>query len=190
RWPCCSAPPTSTRHALPPWSWTPTTLTSCGRTGGAPPAGSHRPRAPDIRSDRTPPAGPPRSRRSMNSMNRKILAAGSIAAVAALALTGCSAGSDTPAEPSGPVSLTLSGWSLDTTPEFQALADAFHEKNSDITVTLKEYDPTEYNTLVTADLAAGSGPDIITQKEVKYLTTFQEGGQLLDVSDVKLPDGI
>ncbi|HTN56357.1 MAG TPA: extracellular solute-binding protein [Microbacterium sp.] len=123
-------------------------------------------------------------------MNRRILAAGSIAAVAALALTGCSAGSDTPAEPSGPVSLTLSGWSLDTTPEFQALADAFHEKNSDITVTLKEYDPTEYNTLVTADLAAGSGPDIITQKEVKYLTTFQEGGQLLDVSDVKLPDGI
>src|SRR5690606_5623398 len=64
------------------------------------------------------------------------------------------------------------------------------EKNPDITITLKEYDPTEYNTLVTADLAAGSGPDIITQKEVKYLTTFQEGGQLLDVSDVKLPDGI
>lgn len=123
-------------------------------------------------------------------MNRKILAAGSIAAVAALVLTGCSGGGDTPAESSGPVSLSLSGWSLDTTPEFQALADAFHEKNPDITVTLKEYDPTEYNTLVTADLAAGSGPDIITQKEVKYLTTFQEGGQLLDVSDVKLPDGI
>jgi len=122
-------------------------------------------------------------------MNRKILAAGSIAAAAALVLTGCSGG-DTPADPSGPVSLSLSGWSLDTTPEFQALADAFHAKNPDITVTLKEYDPTEYNTLVTADLAAGSGPDIITQKEVKFLTTFQEGGQLLDVSDVKLPDGI
>jgi multiple sugar transport system substrate-binding protein len=123
-------------------------------------------------------------------MNRKILAAGSIAAVAALVLTGCSGGGDTPAESSGPVSLSLSGWSLDTTPEFQALADAFHAKNPDITVTLKEYDPAEYNTLVTADLAAGSGPDIITQKEVKYVTTFQEGGQLLDVSDVKLPDGI
>ncbi|MFE6735183.1 ABC transporter substrate-binding protein [Microbacterium sp. NPDC057650] len=123
-------------------------------------------------------------------MNRKILAAGSIAAVAALALTGCSGSSDTPAEPSGPVTLTLSAWSIDTTPEFQALADAFHEKNPDITIKLKEYDAAEYNTLVTADLAAGSGPDIITQKEVKALTTFQEGGQLLDVSDVKLPDGI
>ncbi|REJ06837.1 extracellular solute-binding protein [Microbacterium bovistercoris] len=123
-------------------------------------------------------------------MNRKILAAGSIAAVAALALTGCSGSSDTPSEPSGPVTLSLSAWSVDTTPEFQALADAFHEENPDITIKLKEYDAAEYNTLITADLAAGSGPDIITQKEVKALTTFQEGGQLLDVSDVKLPDGI
>lgn len=123
-------------------------------------------------------------------MNRKILAAGSIAAVAALALAGCSADADEPAEPGGPITLSMSAWSIDTTPEFQALADAFHDQNPDITIDLKEYDPTDYNTLVTADLAAGSGPDIITQKEVKYVTTLQEGGQLLDVSDVKLPDGI
>lgn len=125
-------------------------------------------------------------------MNRKILAAGSIAAVAALALAGCSGGTDAAenADPDAPVTLTLSGWSIDTTPEFQALADAFTEEHPNVTIELKEYDPAEYNTLVTADLAAGSGPDIITQKEVKYVTTFQEGGQLLDVSDVELPDGI
>jgi multiple sugar transport system substrate-binding protein len=125
-------------------------------------------------------------------MNRKILAAGSIAAVTALALAGCSGGSDAgeTADPDAPITLTLSGWSIDTTPEFQTLADAFTEEHPNVTIELKEYDPTEYNTLVTADLAAGSGPDIITQKEVKYVTTFQEGGQLLDVSDVALPDGI
>jgi multiple sugar transport system substrate-binding protein len=125
-------------------------------------------------------------------MNRKILAAGSIAAVAALTLAGCSGSTDAgeSADPDAPITLTLSGWSLDTTPEFQTLADAFHEENPNVTIELKEYDAAEYNTLVTADLAAGSGPDIITQKEVKYVTTFQEGGQLLDVSDVKLPDGI
>lgn len=125
-------------------------------------------------------------------MNRKILAAGSIAAVAALALAGCSGSTDAAenADPDAPVTLTLSGWSIDTTPEFRALADAFSKEHPNVTIELKEYDPTEYNTLVTADLAAGSGPDIITQKEVKYVTTFQEGGQLLDVSDVKLPDGI
>ena len=95
-----------------------------------------------------------------------------------------------PRNPPGPVTLSLSGWSLDTTPEFQALADAFHEENPDVTIELKGYDPAEYNTLLTADLAAGSGPDIITQKEVKFVPTFVDGGQLLDVSDVELPDGI
>ena len=125
-------------------------------------------------------------------MNRKILAAGSIAAVAAIALAGCSGGTDAAesSDPDAPVTLTLSGWSLDTTPEFQTLADAFTKEHPNVTIELKQYDAAEYNTLVTADLAAGSGPDIITQKEVKYVTTFQEGGQLLDVSDVKLPDGI
>ena len=88
------------------------------------------------------------------------------------------------------MTISLSGWSLDTTPEFQTLADAFHEENPDVTVELKGYDAAEYNTLITADLAAGVGPDIITQKEVKFVPTFQDGGQLLDVSDVELPDGI
>ena len=125
-------------------------------------------------------------------MKRKFAVATGLAVVATLSLAACSGGSDEPAasESSGPVTITLSGWSLDTTPEFQTLADAFHDKYPDVTVELKGYDPAQYNTLVTADLAAGAGPDIITQKEVKYVTTFQEGGQLLDVSDVKLPDGI
>jgi multiple sugar transport system substrate-binding protein len=127
-------------------------------------------------------------------MKRSYAAAAGIAVVATLALAGCSGGGGgdaaAPEESSGPVTLTLSGWSLDTTPEFQALADAFHEENPDVTVELKGYDAAEYNTLLTADLAAGSGPDIITQKEVKFVPTFVEGGQLLDVSDVDLPDGI
>jgi len=122
-------------------------------------------------------------------MKRKLAIAVGIAAVASLTLAACG-GSEAPEETTGPVTLTLSGWSLATTPEFQTLADGFHEENPDVTIELKEYDAAEYNTLVTADLAAGVGPDIITQKEVKFVTTFQEGGQLLDVSDVELPDGI
>ncbi|MFD4958084.1 ABC transporter substrate-binding protein [Microbacterium sp. NPDC058389] len=126
-------------------------------------------------------------------MKRSYAAAAGIAVVATLALAGCSSSGDdaaAPEESSGPVTLTMSGWSLDTTPEFQKLADAYHEENPDVTIELKGYDAAEYNTLVTADLAAGSAPDIITQKEVKYVPTFVNGGQLLDVSDVKLPDGI
>lgn len=124
-------------------------------------------------------------------MKRKYAAAAGIAVVATLSLAACSGGTEAASEePSGPVTLTLSGWSLDTTPEFQTLADAFHDENPDVTIELKGYDAAEYNTLITADLAAGSGPDIITQKEVKAFPTLAEGGQLLDVSDVELADGI
>jgi multiple sugar transport system substrate-binding protein len=123
-------------------------------------------------------------------MKRKFVAAAGIAMVATLALAACSGGAAEEAEAGGPVTLNLSGWSIATTPEFQVLADGFEAKYPDVTVELKEYDPINYNTLLTADLAAGSGPDIITQKEVKFVSTFQEGGQLADVSDVELPDGL
>jgi multiple sugar transport system substrate-binding protein len=123
-------------------------------------------------------------------MKRKFVAAASVAMVATLALSACGGSSDDAAEEGGPVTLSMSGWSLATTPEFQVLADGYMEQNPDVTVELKEYDPVNYNTLLTADLAAGSGPDIIVQKEVKFVSTFQEGGQLVDVSDVELPDDI
>ncbi|WP_317230077.1 extracellular solute-binding protein [Clavibacter sp. MX14-G9D] len=123
-------------------------------------------------------------------MKKRSTAAG-IVLVAALSLSACSGSGSEEATPAdGPVTLTLSGWSLSTTPEFQALADAYHEKDPDVTVEVKEYDATNYDTLMTADLAAGSGPDLITQKNVKNVVTYQAGGQLLDVSDVELPDGI
>jgi multiple sugar transport system substrate-binding protein len=123
-------------------------------------------------------------------MKRNFVAAAGVAMVATLALAACSGGAESPAEKGGPVTISVSGWSLATTPEFQVLADGFEAKYPDVTVELKEYDPINYNTLLTADLAAGSGPDVITQKEVKFVSTFQQGNQLVDVSDVEVPEGI
>lgn len=126
-------------------------------------------------------------------MKRKLTAASVLTVAAAFSLAACSSAAPAPSGSSGAsgdLTITLSGWSVATTPEFKTLADGFHAKNPNVTIQLKEYDASQYNTLVTADLAAGTGPDIITQKEVKFVTTFQEGGQLMDVSDVKLPDGI
>jgi len=123
-------------------------------------------------------------------MKRKFVVAASMAMVATLALSACGGSSDDAAEEGGPVTLSMSGWSLATTPEFQVLADGYMAQNPDVKVELKEYDPVNYNTLLTADLAAGSGPDIIVQKEVKFVSTFQEGDQLVDVTDVELPDDI
>lgn len=89
-----------------------------------------------------------------------------------------------------PVTITVSGWAIDTTPEFQVLADGFAAANPGYEVEIIEYDAAEYNTLLTADLAASAGPDIITQKEVKFTPVLVDGGQLLDVSDVETPEGL
>lgn len=124
-------------------------------------------------------------------MNRKFAIAGGLAVVTALSLAACSGTtSDTETDTAdGPVTLTLSGWSIDTTPEFQLLADGFEEATGN-KVEVVEYDPAEYNTLLTADLGAGAAPDIITQKEVKYVPTLVDGGQLLDVSDIDIPASV
>ncbi|MDR0591919.1 MAG: extracellular solute-binding protein [Bifidobacteriaceae bacterium] len=121
-----------------------------------------------------------------------------LAAASALALTACGGGDETPsgspspgntggsseAPAAEPVTITMSGWSLETTPEFQVLADAFHAANPDVTVEIKEYDANDYGTLMLADMSAGAAPDIITIKEAKALGQWVDGGQLLDVTDV------
>ena len=49
---------------------------------------------------------------------------------------------------------------------------------------MKEYDASNYDTQMTADLAAGTAPDLFVQKTLKNFFTYQDGEQLLDVSDV------
>ncbi|WIM98527.1 extracellular solute-binding protein [Actinoplanes oblitus] len=115
-------------------------------------------------------------------MKRSTAAVLGAATALALALTGCSSGDDSGGD--GTDTLTLAGWSLATTPEFKALADGFHAAHPDITVELKEYDPKNYDTQMIADLAAGKAPDIYVQKTLKNFYTYQNGKQLLDVSDV------
>ncbi|MFT4030212.1 MAG: extracellular solute-binding protein [Protaetiibacter sp.] len=116
--------------------------------------------------------------------------AGAAILASAMALAGCADGTDTDTGASGEITLTLSAWNLESSPEFQAIVDGFEEKYPDVTVELAEYDLTNYNKLITADVAAGTAPDIITQNQVQYVPVFQEAGQLLDVSDVSLPEGI
>ncbi|WP_154796359.1 ABC transporter substrate-binding protein [Occultella kanbiaonis] len=121
-------------------------------------------------------------------MKRTIMMSAAAVAAATLVLAGCSSGTDNDSggggEVTGEVTITLAGWSLTTTPEFQVLADAFHEENPNITVEVLEYDATEYDTQMIADLAAGTAPDMYVLKNLKNFVTYQDGGQLLDVSSV------
>jgi multiple sugar transport system substrate-binding protein len=116
-------------------------------------------------------------------MKRSISAVLGIAVAASMVLSGCG-GDDDSAEAGGPVTLSLAGWSLATTPEFKTLADGFHAANQDVTVEVKEYDAANYDTQMIADLSAGKAPDVFVQKNLKNFYTYQNGKQLLDVSDV------
>ena len=129
-------------------------------------------------------------------MKRSIVTGLGIAAAVTMALTGCSGGGTTAGSSASgsaaPVTISLAGWSLATTPEFKTLADAFHAANPNVTVELKEYDAANYDTQMVADLAAHRAPDMYVQKTLKNFFTYQDGGQLMDVSDVakKLGKGI
>jgi multiple sugar transport system substrate-binding protein len=118
-------------------------------------------------------------------MKRSISMALGVVSAVSLLLAGCGDDAGGPAAaPTGPVTLTLGGWTLASTPEFKALADGFHEANPNVTVELKEYDATNYDTQMIADLAAKKAPDLYVQKNLKPFYTYQSGKQLLDVSDV------
>jgi multiple sugar transport system substrate-binding protein len=121
-----------------------------------------------------------------------------LAVAACLVLTGCSSTAVTPTpatpEPGAtatptpvpePVHLKMAAWLLDSTPEFKTLTDAFHEANPYITIDLVEYKAgNDYDTQMIADLAAGSAPDLYILKNLRNFFTYQDGGQLMDVSDV------
>ena len=114
-------------------------------------------------------------------MKRRTVLGAALAASLALTLVGCGSsntGSDQGAE------LTLAGWSLSSTPEFQTLADGFNKTNPKLKVTLKEYDATNYDTQMVADLAAGTAPDLYPIKNQRSFFTYASGAQLVDVSDV------
>ncbi len=132
-------------------------------------------------------------------MKRTIPAAIAMAAAATLVLTACGSGGGGTGETSGtgpstsasaeptfdtPITLTMAAWSLASTPEFQALADGFHTKYPNLTIKLVEYDAANYDTQLTADLAAGTAPDIFVHKSLKTFPTYQSAGMALDVSDV------
>ncbi|MFE5339277.1 ABC transporter substrate-binding protein [Isoptericola sp. NPDC056578] len=115
-------------------------------------------------------------------MKRPLTATAGILAVA-LTLTACG-GSDSAADADGVVDLTLGTWALSNAPEFQLLVDEFNASHDDVEVSIREYDTDNYETQMTADLAAGAAPDLYAQKTVSAFVTYQAGGQLVDVSDV------
>ena len=117
-------------------------------------------------------------------MKRSTATALGLAVVLTLGVSACGGDGDEEGSAGKGTTLTLGGWALSTTPEFQKLADTFHTANPDITVQVKEYDAANYDTQMTADLAANTAPDVYVMKNLRNFFTYQNGGALKDVSDV------
>lgn len=113
--------------------------------------------------------------------------AAATAAITALSLAACGHSAATqvaPSESSDAVTITLAGWTLDTRPEFRALADAYHVEHPNVTVQVKEYSADDYDKQLIADLSAHSTADVFPIKNLRMFYTYTEPGALADLSDV------
>ncbi|HKH08087.1 MAG TPA: sugar ABC transporter substrate-binding protein [Agromyces sp.] len=117
-------------------------------------------------------------------MKRTTTAAAATAAIAALILSGCAGRQPAaPAEEEGPVTLTVSVWNYEQTPEFKVLFDAFEAENPDITIEPVDILAEDYPEKLTTMLAGGDTTDVLTMKTVTDYLRYAERGQLLDVTD-------
>lgn len=108
-----------------------------------------------------------------------------VAAVLACTLAACgSSKTGSGRNPDGTITISLAGWTLATRPEFQALADAYHQAHPDVTIDLKEYSADDYDKQLIADLSAGKAPDVFPMKNLRMYYTYVEPGALADLSDI------
>lgn len=125
---------------------------------------------------------------------RKATVAASMIAVGAMVLSGCGGGKAATEKEGGveafdknaETEITFAGWSLSSSPEFNLLAEGFHEKYPNVTVKVKEYSADNYDKQMTVDLASGKNlPDVFPLKSMdSYYTYAKESGGLADISDI------
>lgn len=123
-------------------------------------------------------------------LNRAIKAV-AMASILGMALAGCGGGSNSSAssdsdkfDPNAKTEITFAGWSLDSTPEFKVLADSFMKAYPNVKVNLKEYSADDYDKQLTADISAGSQPDVFPVKNLQKYMTYSQSEGLADLSDI------
>jgi len=117
-------------------------------------------------------------------MKRQLLALVGIAGASALVLSACS----TPAEESGPVTITYSNFISNDGNEdnLQTIVDAFEDENPNITVEVTTLPYADYGTALQTDLAAGTAADVFDLEYANY-AEFQANGVLAPI-EVAAPD--
>jgi len=69
-------------------------------------------------------------------------------------------------------------WRPEDTEKYEVLLDSFEKQNPSISVTLTAFKNTEYNTILSAALAGGSGPDVFQSRAYGGLETFAQSGYM------------
>ena len=82
------------------------------------------------------------------------------------------------------VTISLSGWNLDTHPEFKILAKAYQKKHPDVSIELKEYSADDYDKQLIADLSASKSPDVFPIKNLRMYYTYADSGKLAKLDDI------
>ncbi|MDO5415704.1 MAG: sugar ABC transporter substrate-binding protein [Lachnospiraceae bacterium] len=133
-------------------------------------------------------------------MRLKKLAALSMASVMAVSMTACGggdkaadkapaaeAGKETKAAEAskdGKQVLSVSTWDNDTSPQFQAIVDAYMEKNPNVEIKIIDTAADEYNNSLGISLSAAQpDPDIIWVKDMGSMLQMADKKQLLPIDD-------
>lgn len=114
----------------------------------------------------------------------KSLAAVSVLALAVAACGGSGESSGGSSADGGNVTLTVTVWNLDKTPEFKALFAAFEQANPTIKVKPVDILADDYPEKVTTMLAGGDKTDVITMKNVIDYSRYSSRGQLEELTDL------
>ncbi len=100
-----------------------------------------------------------------------------LACVLALALTACGKGGKSDGN------LTMQIWDNSQRESMQALADAYHELNPDVTIEVQVTSWDEYWTKLEAAAGSGNLPDIFWM-HTNYILLYADNGMLADVTDL------
>ena len=145
-------------------------------------------------------------------MRLKKITAASLAAVMAVSLAACGGGSteETTAaaggsETQGQASdggsgetaeggltgeLSVTTWDNSTTPQFQAVIDAYMEKNPGVTINIIDTNADEYNNSLGISLSAAQpDPDVIWVKDMGSMLQMADKKQLMPLDDLIEKDG-
>ena len=144
-------------------------------------------------------------------MRLKKVTAASLAAVMAVSLAACgggteettaaAGGSETQAQASEGGSgetaeggltgeLSVTTWDNSTTPQFQAVIDAYMEKNPGVTINIIDTNADEYNNSLGISLSAAQpDPDVIWVKDMGSMLQMADKKQLMPLDDLIEKDG-